>query len=286
MKRFFIVSYEQFYKVRYTIPELPEVETIKSQLRDYLPFEINKTFVSKKITNLIKKQDYKLAAGLITKIERTGKFLIFYFENPNQYLISHLGMSGSWQISNLYPINKHAHLILEGRGFYISYVDPRRFGHLYFLNKKNFLEKIKKFPIDITHRDFTAEYIFSIFKTYPNKTLKPFLLDQKFFAGIGNYIASEVCARAGLLPERKTATLMRKDAVKIKKAIDVVISGAVETAGTTFSGGYRDAFGEKGEGVKHLVVFYQEICRLCKKGKVIKTILQGRGTYHCPKCQK
>lgn len=268
------------------MPELPEVETIKSQLSDYLPFKITKTFVSKKITNLIKKEDYKLVTGSIVKIERTGKFLIFYFENPNQYLISHLGMSGSWQISKQYPLNNHAHLILEGSGLYISYIDPRRFGHLYFLNKKNFLEKSKKFPIDITHQDFTKEYIFSIFQTHPNKTIKPFLLDQKFFSGIGNYIASEVCARAGVLPERKTATLTKKDVAKIKKAIDLVISGAVETAGTTFSGGYRDAFGQKGEGGKHLVVFYQEICQLCKKSKVIKTILQGRGTYHCPKCQK
>ena len=41
----------------------------------------------------------------------------------------------------------------------------------------------------------------------------------------------------------------------------------------------------KGEGVKNLVVFYQDLCGLCKKNKVIKESQKGRGTYFCPKCQ-
>jgi formamidopyrimidine-DNA glycosylase len=268
------------------MPELPEVETIKSQLSIYLPFEIKKTIFSKKITNIIKKKDFTLNTDKIIKIERIGKFLIFYFTNDDQYIISHLGMSGSWQISESYPTAKHAHLILEGHNSFISYVDPRRFGHLYFLNKKNFQVKRKSFPIDITSEQFTSEYIQAIFESHPNKILKPFLLDQKYFSGIGNYIASEVCARAGLLPDRKISSLKKNDPLKLLKAIQEVINGALQTSGTTFSGGYRDAFGNKGEGASNLVVFYQVTCQLCKKNQVIKTILSGRGTYHCPKCQK
>jgi formamidopyrimidine-DNA glycosylase len=268
------------------MPELPEVETIKSQLSNYLPFKINKVTFSKNSTNLIKKKDFKLATDTILKIERTGKFLLFYLENPNQFIISHLGMSGSWQITKTYPTAKHAHLILESDEIFLSYVDPRRFGHLYFFNKKNFLEKLNSFPIDISNPDFSEDYVYEVFKSHPNKILKPFLLDQKYFSGIGNYIASEVCARAGLLPDRKVETLKKKDATNIKNAIDLVLSGAVKSSGTTFGGGYRDAFGEKGEGVNHLVVFYQETCQLCLKTKVIKTTMNGRGTYHCPKCQK
>jgi formamidopyrimidine-DNA glycosylase len=268
------------------MPELPEVETIKNQLSDYLPFKIVETSFSKNSKNLVKKKDFKLSSGEIVKINRTGKFLIFYFQNKEQYLISHLGMSGSWQISKNYPEVKHAHLIFKGNGVYMSYVDPRRFGHLYILNRENFENKFNSFPMDITHNDFTKDHINNIFNAHPNKMLKPFLLDQKYFSGIGNYIASEVCARAGILPDRKLATLNASHAKKIKEAIDEVIRAAVQTSGTTFSGGYRDAFGNKGEGVQNLVVFYQETCRLCNKTQVVKTILMGRGTYYCPRCQK
>jgi hypothetical protein len=81
-----------------------------------------------------------------------------------------------------------------------------------------------------------------------------------------------------------------QEITKIKNSMDLVVSGAIETKGTTFSGGYRDANGFKGEGVKHLVVFYQAHCQMClekqRLSKVIKEILGGRGTYHCPVCQK
>jgi formamidopyrimidine-DNA glycosylase len=60
--------------------------------------------------------------------------------------------------------------------------------------------------------------------------------------------------------------------------MDIVVLGAIKTSGTTFS--------EKVSGVQHLVVFHQSICQMCKKTNTIKTLLSGRGTYHCPKCQK
>ena len=277
------------------MPELPEVETIKSQINEFLPLEIKKVTYSDRVKNLIKQKDFAFKSGTIIELSRKGKFLIFKFDQPNQYIISHLGMSGSWRISQktLDPTTmegKHAHVVIHTDKNILSYVDPRRFGHLYFLNKKNFEEKIINYPMDISELEFNAEHIHSIFKKFPNKILKPFLLDQKHFSGVGNYIASEICARAGLLPTRVVSSLSKKDCVKMKAAIDLIIAGAVKTSGTTFGGGYRDAFGEKGEGVAHLVVFYQHHCQLCfsktprKLTEVIKTNLGGRGTYHCPIC--
>lgn len=198
-------------------------------------------------------------------------------------------MSGSWRISDstLDPgAGKHAHVVITTDKKILSYIDPRRFGHIYFLNKKNFEERINTYPMDISEPGFGSSHIKSIFDNHPNKVLKSLLLDQKKFSGVGNYIASEICARAKLLPSRIVNTLTKKDCSNIKAAIDLIIFGAVKTQGTTFGGGYRDAFGEKGEGVQHLVVFHQKICQMCKKTKIIKTVLSGRGTYHCPHCQK
>ena len=272
------------------MPELPEVETIKSQLTNFLPLEIKKVTFSDKTSRLIKQKDFIPNPGeIITDIQRKGKFLVFKFANPDHFIISHLGMSGSWRISDLnieavHP--KHSHVIFFTGNKTLSYIDPRRFGHIYFLNKINYENKISTFPMDISESGFNAEHIQSIFEKYPNKILKPFLLDQKNFSGVGNYIACEICARAKLLPTRVVNTLSKRDCKKMKEAIDLIIFGAIKTQGTTFGGGYRDAFGEKGEGVQHLVVFHQKICQMCKKTKVEKIILGGRGTYYCPHCQK
>lgn len=198
-------------------------------------------------------------------------------------------MSGSWRISEkkLDAVSgKHAHVIIETDKKVLSYVDPRRFGQLYFLTKKNFEEKMKSYPMDISEAGFDADHIKSIFDQHPNKMLKPFLLDQKKFMGVGNYIACEICARAKLLPTRIVSSLNKLDCANIKAAIDLIILGAVKTSGTTFGGGYRDAYGEKGEGVQHLVVFHQKICQMCKKTKIEKITLGGRGTFYCPHCQK
>jgi formamidopyrimidine-DNA glycosylase len=271
------------------MPELPEVETIKSQLTPILPFKIEAAVFSPLTKRMVKQMDFDPTNFTITKIRRHGKWLIFDLA-PHGHILSHLGMSGSWQMSHAPLAEKHGHIefIDKSKSSYgvLTYIDPRRFGHFYLLSEENFKKKEAELPIDVSSPEFDEDHIAEIFFRYPNKILKPFLLDQKAFPGVGNYMASEICARAGILPTRLTGEITAEEIHKIKSAIHIVVTGAVETKGTTFSGGYRDANGDKGEGVKHLVVFYQKTCQMCEKTAVIKTILGGRGTYHCPHCQK
>lgn len=242
---------------------------------------------------MVKQMDFDLTGFTIVKIRRHAKWLIFDLK-PYGHILSHLGMSGSWQMSHAPLDEKHGHIEFIDKNKkefgVLTYIDPRRFGHFYLLNDENFKIKEDLLPIDITSPDFDVDHIAEIFFAHPNKPLKPYLLDQKAFPGVGNYMASEICARAGILPTRLTGDISAAEIQKIKTAMDVVVNGAIETKGTTFSGGYRDANGDKGDGVRHLVVFYQNHCQLClERGrvtKVIKTILGGRGTYHCPVCQK
>jgi formamidopyrimidine-DNA glycosylase len=271
------------------MPELPEVETIKNQLTPILPFHIEDAYFSPLTKRMVKQIDFDIKNHTITKIRRHGKWLIFDL-HPQGHILSHLGMSGSWRMSHEALSDKHGHIQFTDKkkssyGF-LTYVDPRRFGHFYLLNEENFQKKYEQLPVDVSAEEFDEDHIAEIFFKYPNKTLKPFLLDQKQFPGVGNYMASEICARAGVLPTRLTGDINAQEIQKIKDAIHVVVEGAVEGSGTTFSGGYRDATGSKGEGVKHLVVFHQKICQLCKMTTVLKTNLGGRGTYHCPHCQK
>ena len=242
---------------------------------------------------MVKVMDFDPTGFTIIKIRRHAKWLIFDLY-PHGHLLSHLGMSGSWQMSHNPLAEKHGHIefIDKSKSEFgvLTYIDPRRFGHFYALSSENFLEKVKELPEDVSSPEFDESRIALELFRFPGRPIKPHLLDQKAFPGVGNYMASEICARAGILPDRLAGDITADEIKKMKSAIDLVISGAVETKGTTFSGGYRDANGSKGEGVKHLVVFYQHHCQMClergKVTKVIKTTMAGRGTYHCPVCQK
>lgn len=273
-------------------PELPEVETVRQQLSRPLPLKILQEEMSEVIGSLLKPQNREFSpVGMsIQSIERKGKLMTMVFDKDH-YLLSHFGMSGGWRLSKEKVLEKHTHLQFKctdknGQIHYLAFVDPRRFGHLFYFKKENAEKKWNELGVDISTPEFSAEYLKKVIRKFPNKQIKAFLLDQKYFAGVGNYIASEICARAGIRPTRRNQRIKDAEIPKIIEATKMVLDGTLKTNGTTFSGGYSDASGEKGMGVAHLVVFYQTTCQLCQKTPVKKIVLAGRGTYYCPHCQK
>ena len=271
------------------MPELPEVETIRSQLTDYLPLKIVSIRTTPELKRNILHTELDLEGKSIIEIKRKGKMLDFIFDDES-HLLSHLGMTGTWLASAHPSQEKHTHLAIIGTNnsgpFSLCYNDPRRFGHLYYYDSHQAQRKLAELGLDLTDSNFTLAHLTEVIKRFPDRALKVTLLDQKLFAGSGNYIANEICARAGIRPDRKCRLVKKVEFPKILKAIHQVLKPALASGGTTFQGGYRDSTGERGQGVQHLVVFYQKICQLCKKTPVKKTILAQRGTYHCPKCQK
>lgn len=267
------------------MPELPEVETIRSQLSHYLPFKIEGVETTSGLRKNILHTELPIEGKTITTIKRKGKMLDFVFSDGS-HLLSHLGMTGTWLIGETIRSGKHTHLTLNGPRYTLAYDDPRRFGHLYFYPAGEAEQKLSELGMDLVDPDLNLDYLTAAIKRYPERALKVTLLDQKLFAGSGNYMANEICARAGIRPMRKCRLVKKEEFPKILKAIKQVLEPALASGGTTFQGGYRDSSGERGQGVQHLVVFYQKICQLCKKTPVKKIILAQRGTYYCPKCQK
>lgn len=267
------------------MPELPEVETIRSQLSAYLPLKIVAVSTTPQLKQNILHTSLEVKGKTIVEIKRKGKMLDFILDDGS-HMLSHLGMTGTWLIGESIPSTKHTHLTLKGEAHILAYDDPRRFGHLYYYSAEEAQQKLAELGLDLADPDFTLDYLTHAIKRYSERTLKVTLLDQKLFAGSGNYIANEICARAGIRPTRKCKNITKAEFPKILKAIKKVLEPAIASGGTTFQGGYRDSTGEKGLGVQHLVVFYQKTCQMCKKTPVKKIILAQRGTYYCPLCQK
>lgn len=271
------------------MPELPEVETIRTQLSTFLPFKVKSVSATRELKKDVLHTPLKLEGLTFTTAQRKGKMLDFRLDDGS-HLLSHLGMTGTWLVTTTRPTSKHAHLVLEGSTpqgpRFLSYDDPRRFGHLYQLNDAKAQDKLNELGPDLASADFTLEFMIEALKRMKGRALKVALLDQKYFAGSGNYIANEICAHAGIRPQRLCSKIKASEYPHIFAAIQKVITGAIASGGTTFQGGYRDTTGERGMGVQNLVVFWQETCQLCKVTAVKKTVLAQRGTYHCPKCQR
>jgi formamidopyrimidine-DNA glycosylase len=271
------------------MPELPEVETIKNQLNEKMPFQIKSCALSDVSDSIIHTKMDKLRGKTILEVKRKGKMLNILLSD-NRHLLCHLGMTGGWRISDKKVTEKHTHLQFtgeyKGKKCYLAYVDPRRFGHMYLFNEIDAQKKLDELGVDLKDKKFTYEYFKNTLLKYPDRFVKVSLLDQSLFAGTGNYIANEICARGKVLPDRKVNTLKEKEIKNLFKSVSVVIDSATTTGGTTFQGGYADTTGSKGGGVQHLVVFYQKICQMCKKTDVTKITLGQRGTYYCSRCQK
>lgn len=266
------------------MPELPEVETIRSQLSHYLPIEISSVTQTPQLKQNILHTKLNLKGKSIIAIKRKGKMLDFHLDDGS-HLLSHLGMTGTWLVGEEIKLTKHTHLILKGPKYTLAYDDPRRFGHMYYYTPEEAEAKLAQLGMDLADPELDVKYITEAIERYPNRMLKVHLLDQKLFAGSGNYIASEICARAKILPTRLCKDIKKGEYLKILDAIKTVLDHSLVSGGTTFQN-YRDTTGEKGKGVEHLVVYGQKICQMCKKTPVEKIILAQRGTYFCPKCQK
>lgn len=249
-----------------------------------MPFQIKGLSKSSVCESIIHTKLDKLKGKVILNVSRKGKMLDFILED-GRHLLSHLGMTGTWLISKNKITEKHTHIQFSSENLFLAYVDPRRFGHMYLYDDKEAQLKLNELGKDLLDPSFDLTYFENQLKRYPERYIKVCLLDQKLFAGTGNYIANEICAHGRVRPDRKIASLSEKEIKKLFLGINKVLDPTIKSGGTTFAGGYRDTTGAKGNGVNHLVVFYQKTCQLCKKESVQKIVLGQRGTYYCPRCQ-
>ena len=273
------------------MPELPEVETIRLQLQEIMPFSIEKVEYSPVVDSVLKREnrEFDPCGRVLERIERKGKLLDFCVRG-GEHILGHLGMSGSWRISPKRISEKHTHVLFRGkvRGkkrCYLAYVDPRRFGNMYFFSHEKAQIHLQRLGVDVAGPEFTSDYLMSLFRRFPQRQVKPFLLEQKHFCGIGNYMACEICALARVRPTRRLGRITRQEISRLHRATLQVVRKQIKYQGLTFSGGYKDAFGDDGGGLSQLVVFHQDICGMCKTHAVKKIVMFQRGTYYCPRCQ-
>lgn len=292
------------------MPELPEVETIRQDLRSkilnkkILAFDV---LAAKSFRGRVAKEGKELTGNAVIEIERTGKLLIFILKRPvakKQYLLLHLKMTGQL----IYTGKNHRQLSAGGHsdesakpdelpnkftraifsfdgGFKLFFNDMRRFGYIALADDKELVKIRAKFGPE----PLTQSFVLPVFQKVVSgrkKSIKAVLLDQQIIAGLGNIYVDESLFAAGIRPERRSDSLNPEEIKRLFTEINRILALAVEQRGTTFNN-YVDSEGKKGNFSRFLKVYGRgkEKCLSCGN-QLVKTKVAGRGTHYCAFCQK
>ena len=273
------------------MPELPEVETIRRELE---PIIVGKTFAEPLLhmpTTIACPSPAEFISGLdgrkITGLGRRGKYLLINLDCG--ILVVHLRMTGNLVYVEKDRIREERFLRVslpfkDGSALYYS--DMRRFGRLWLVYDNEELETgvLKNIGPDIVNELSRDEFINLVSKK-ERRGLKALLLDQGFAAGMGNIYTDECLFRCGVHPSAAAGTLSCEEAGKLYDEVQAVLAEGIEFGGTTFRD-YRNASGALGDFQSRLNV-YNRKGEKCRCGTPIeKTVVAGRGTYFCPRCQK
>lgn len=283
------------------MPELPEVETVKRGLEEFIINEsIKEVYLSKFNLRFPWPKDFvsKIVGKKIISIKRRAKYIIIGLSD-NYSIIAHLGMSGSYKVLKKgevqdYIILKHDHLIIDLDNFKIVYNDPRRFGYIDLTNQDpethKFLSSLGPEPLsNYFNADNLAETLLN-----KNKPIKNTLLDQNIVSGLGNIYVCEALFRSKINPKKNCSKLVtskgkpRKNLILLVKKINEVIKEAIEAGGSSLRD-FSNTSGKMGYFQSSFNVYNRENekCLLGSCNGVVKRIIQsGRSTFFCSKCQK
>ena len=286
----FCVIIFKFFNCFISMPELPEVETVRLALSDhFLKCKICKIVINtKKLRFFIPLNFSKNFTGKkINLISRHGKYIIINFSSQNSLLV-HLGMTGIFRISNSYKKKKHDHIIFYFEKKVLVYNDVRKFGFFktYKLGEVNSSKHIVKLGIDPLDKNFNINYFRKFFKD-KKINIKSFLMNQENISGLGNIYCSEILFDCNISPLRCISFLKELEKKKLIFSIKRILSKAIKKGGTSL----KDFFspdGDIGYFKNELKVYGREKkdCLNCgKNSKVKKVKQQGRSTFFCSKCQ-
>ena len=273
------------------MPELPEVETIRTGLE---PVLVGRTFERVEIADprLTRPHEPReVAAELegetVEALERRGKYLVVRFETGRVLLI-HLRMTGSLQHlrnGNSAEDPYRRAVVRLDNGSDIAYRDVRRFGTWLLLEPGELEHYLaSRIGAEPLGRSLNARSLADRLAGR-RAPLKALLLDQRLFAGVGNIYADEALWWARLHPLRAGQALGAGELSALVRGIRRALRLGIARQGATLRD-YRGADGVEG-GMQHEFRVYgraDEPCLRCGT-PIEKTRVAGRGTWYCPNCQ-
>lgn len=288
------------------MPELPEVEIIRQGLANHI---VGKKIaeVSVRSSKIFQGDEKSIIGAKIISIERRAKMILIDLDNDRSLLI-HLKMTGqlvfdkspndkSTRTVGGHPSrdwvadlpNQFTHVIvhfIDGSILYFN--DLRKFGYikLYDTKEINSLKVLKELGPEPFSEKLTPEYLMAICAKRPRVKIKQILMDQTAISGIGNIYADESLFCAGISPLRPAGCLAKSELMRLINCIIKVLNKGLKYGGSS-ENTFVNVEGGRGQMQGHFRV-YRKTGSICPRGcgKVVRTVVGGRGTHYCPICQK
>jgi formamidopyrimidine-DNA glycosylase len=281
------------------MPELPEVETMRLQLKKFLT---GHKIVSVEVRNhkTFQGDEKKITNSKIIDVRRFGKVSVIDLSN-NYSILTHVKLTGQYiyrgpnlskpvslstKVTGGVP-GPHTLVIFNlDRDGTLYYNDVRRFGWIRVektedVANEKFIVKLGPEPF----KDLTLPVFIKILSK-SSRPIKIVLMDQAKIGGVGNIYATDALWLSKINPKQKANSLDNKRAEELYKAITSVLK-----MGLKYGGASELAFvtpdGAEGEYQNHTLAYGHtgEPCERCHKAVIEKYFLGGRGTYFCPVCQ-
>ncbi len=269
------------------MPELPEVETVKTSLNTLVSGKTIRevrVYYSPMVEGSIWDFQNALKGKTVQSVSRRGKYLLWHLGDTT--LVSHLRMEGKYYLKDVdAQKDKHEHVVFVfDDGESLHYHDVRKFGTFVLRETETLfatppLDKLGPEPLS---EAFTPDALRPYLKG--ERSIKTVLLDQRTVAGIGNIYADEILYCAGVHPKTKAKSV--RDADTLVRCVCDILIKAVRDGGASIRS-YKNTLGESGRFQLNLNVHTREgePCRACSH-TIVKTKVGNRGTYYCPHCQK
>ena len=288
------------------MPELPEVETVRSGLQKLI---VGKTVAAvdhdtpKSFPNAPADVQRFLLGAKIIDVMRRAKVLIVDLDNAHS-LIIHLKMTGQLVFQSKtvhfgagHPSDSLVHELPDKSTRVIFdftddsklfFNDQRKFGWVRLLPTVEIpnLDFFKKVGPEPLSDDFTWRVMRERLLRRKNTNIKAALLDQSVVAGVGNIYADESLWGAKIHPSTIVRDVSDTKIKALYESLIDVLQLSIAKGGSS-SHTYVDAEGRKGSYLSFANVFRREgqACPRCGT-TIIKTRVAGRGTHLCPHCQK
>lgn len=272
------------------MPELPEAEITARQLKALRGKKISDFWsnwprgikVAKSAPEI--KKDIKNRKVL--DVSRKGKAIVFKLNGRT--LAFHQRMSGSLRIikSGVKADDSCVRAkVFFGDGAELWFRDPRKFGIVWYgapekVMNENYFASLGLDALRVSYSQFAGRIAAC------KGTLKPVLLRQDIFAGIGNIVADETLWDACLHPQMQIAALKNQDLRRLFRSLKKVLQRGIRYQGTSMRDWGHPA-GTRGKFQDHFMVYGRkgEECARCGAA-IVRFALAGRGTWICAECQK
>lgn len=285
------------------MPELPEVETVRRGLKDYI---LNKKIVQVKVDcekSFVGGPEMAQAAegATVTDIRRRGKALLIDLNNGCTLMI-HLRMTGQliWRgkgtenfaaghpsknFTDALPNaqTRVTFVFEEGKLFFN---DQRKFGFVKILPTEEV--ELDKFIAELAKEpwEMSAGELFEKCQRHGKSPIKAVLLNQKLIAGLGNIYADESLFYARVHPAELAGNLTEEQVAKILEGACKVMEASIDSGGSTMAT-YVRPDGSTGDYLEKFAQVFRREGKECYRcgAEIVKIRCAGRGTHYCPVCQ-